>query len=163
MILLEMIAWGSSLLALIFLLLMLVGIDDVFGGMFETRIVAFFGAGLGWTSILMHEAGYSIPIALASGVLSGSFLGAIALGIVMAIRRVSAATEPASSSPVGKVAEVSIAPDDSLHGMIRLVHRGQLTEFPAVFESPITIGSPVAIIDSVAGKLRVRPVDSPKQ
>lgn len=160
MILLELIAWVSTGLAFIFLVLMLLGLDDLFGGMLETRIVAFFGAGLGWGSVLMAENGYSVPVALATGVATGTFLGLIALGLVAVIRRASSSTEPADTTPTGKVAEVSIAPDDSMMGMVRVVHRGQLSEFPAVFEASTKVGTSVEVIDSVAGKLKVRALDS---
>lgn len=161
MILLELIAWVSTGLALVFLVLMILGLDDLFGGMFEARVVAFFGAGLGWGSLLMVENGYTVPVALATGVASGTLLGLVALGIVAAIRRASSATEPSDTTPVGSVAEVSIAPDDSMLGMVRVVHRGQLTEFPASFESKSRVGETVKVVASVAGKLKVCAVDSP--
>lgn len=161
MMLLELIAWVSTGLAFVFLVLMILGLDDLFGGMFEARIVAFFGAGLGWGSVLMVENGHSIPVALAAGVGAGTFLGLIALGLVVAIRRASAATEPTNATPIGSAAEVSIAPDGSMVGMVRIVHRGQLTELPALFESAVQVGGVVKVVDSVAGKLKVRAVDSP--
>jgi hypothetical protein len=160
LILLEMIAWVSTGLAGVFLVLMLFGLDDLFGGMFEARVVAFFGAGLGWGSVLMHESGYSIPASLAAGVATGCLLGAIALGLVLAIRRASSVTESAGSSPVGQVAEVVIAPDGSMQGMVRVMHRGQISEFPATFSSPAAVGGLVEVVGSLPGKLKVRTVDS---
>jgi hypothetical protein len=160
MMILDIIAWGSTALAGLFLALMLFGIDDVFGGMFEARVVAFFGAGLGWGSIMMLDAGYPLPISLAVGVGSGVLLASAALAMVFAIRKFSKSLEPSSLLPVGQRAEVSIPPDSTMSGMIRLMHRGQLAEFPAHFETPVTAGSVVIVVSSVANKLSVRAVDS---
>lgn len=161
MILLEWIAWGSTLAAFIFLVQMVLGLDDLFGGMLEARIVAFFGSGLGWGSLLMVENGYSLPASLAVGVAAGALLGAVALGFVLALRRVSASTEASAVALDGIVAEVLIAPDSSMLGMVRAVHRGQLSEFPAIFETAVPVGGMVEVVESVAGRLKVRLVDAP--
>lgn len=163
MIVLEFIAWGSTILAALFLVLMIFGVDDLFGGMFETRVVAFFGAGLGWGSVIAKEAGYSLPAALFIGVALGSLMGLVVLAMVWLIRRASSATEPSDLSPVGKTAEVSIAPDSSMLGMVRLIHRGHLTELPAKFESFLPSGSRVFVTGSAGGRLSVRPLDPATQ
>lgn len=162
MTILQMIAWGSTLLAALFLVLMIIGVDDLFGGMFEARVVAFFGAGMGWGSIMMLDAGQSMPVALAVGVGVGLLLGLVSLSMVLLIRRASSVTEPAVSSPVGKAAEVVIPPDSSMSGMVRLVHRGQLEEMTAKFSSSAPAGSHVIVTGVLGGKLMVEPVLTPQ-
>jgi len=162
MIILETIAWGSTALAGLFLVLMLFGVDDIFGGMFEARVVAFFGAGMGWGSIMMLDAGHSLPAALMGGVLTGAALASSALFMIIMIRKLSKSMETSDLLPVGHKAEVSIPPDASMAGMVRVVHRGQLVEFPAYFETPASAGAVVLVTSSVANKLSVRLVDEEK-
>jgi hypothetical protein len=158
----HMVAWVGTALVVLFLVLMLVGLDDILDGYFIQRMVVAFACGFGWTGVILSSEGWSFGSTLGISILVGSVLGGVLLLAVILLKKVADTPRDELSLLVGRTAEVLASTQGDSELKVRVIFQGRLQEMMAVQRSKgfLSSGSSVKIEEVLpTGKLIVSPLE----
>ncbi len=158
----HLVAWVGTGLAVLFLILMLVGLDDVLDGYFIQRIAVAFACGFGWTGVILTKGGWAFGLTLGLALLVGSIMGAILLGAVILLKKIADAPLDDLQSLVGRTAEVLASTQGEHEVKVTVMFQGRLQEMVATKKTKDSLSSGSAVrIEEVlsTGKLIVSPLE----
>lgn len=158
----HLVAWVGTGLAVLFLILMLVGLDDALDGYFVQRIAVAFACGFGWTGVILTKDGWAFSATLGLAILVGSIMGAILLGAVILLKKIADAPSDDLQSLVGRTAEVLASTQGDNEMKVTVMFQGRLQEMMATKRTKdlLASGSAVKIEEVLStGKLVVKPLD----
>ena len=118
-------------------------------GILSIRGLLAFGMFLGWTGLVVLQAGFSLSIALLAGALAGILASWLAWRLILLLLRLQVSGTLDPEQVVGKTGSVHLLiPAKSLGaGKVMVEVQGALREFDAVSEAdPIPTGSPILIV-----------------
>lgn len=167
------IAWAATLLAaLMFVISFFTDFDggdaDAAGGdgadtgMFSFRAVVGFFLGFGWGAYICQQATGNVIMACAVGLGVGLLMFIL---VAMLIRMVYGLRSDGNITPESLVGlsgtvYVTIPPSGESGGQVQVAHPNQLITIAAVQRGsdPLSAGTRVTVIESIAGQVTVQPV-----
>jgi len=158
----HLVAWIGTGLAVIFLILMFVGLDDALDGWFVQRVAVAFACGFGWTGVILLGEGKSLSTALGLSILVGSVIAGGLVGVILLLKRFSESPSEGLSELVGKTAEVYASTEGEDELKIKILFQGRLQEMMATKKTPraLPMGTAVKVTEVLStGKLVVCPLD----
>jgi len=154
----HVVAWLGTGLAVLFLLLMLIGLDDALDGYFIQRIAVAFACGFGWTGVILTKEGWSFSLTLVMAILVGVVIGGILLGAVILLKKIADTPSDDLQSLVGRTAEVLASTQGDNELKVSVMFQGRLQEMMATKKTKdfLASGSAVKIEEVLpTGKLIV--------
>lgn len=129
-------AWAGTAMALLFLILMFFGLDDVLDGWFIQRVAVAFACGFGWTGVVLSGEGYGLSATLGISVLVGLGLSGLLVSAILFLRRLGDSAHQELGSLVGKVGEVVASVPGEIDLKVRVLFQGRLQEMMASKKDP---------------------------
>jgi hypothetical protein len=158
----HLVAWVGTGLAVLFLILMLVGLDDALDGYFVQRIAVAFACGFGWTGVILTKEGWSFSSTLGLSIFVGSIIGGGLLGSVILLKKIADTPSDTLDSLVGKTGEVLASAQGDNELKISVMFQGRLQEMMAMTKTKgfLASGSAVKIEEVLStGRLIVSPLE----
>lgn len=158
----HVVAWVGTGLALMFLILMFLGLDDVLDGYFIQRISVAFACGFGWMGVILTGNGWTSGPVLIASILVGLFCAGIPLGTLIGLKCLAQVSNEELKALVGKTGEVLASTRGDSELKVNVIFQGRLQEMMAIQRTRefLVSGCPVKI-ESVlpTGKLVVKPLE----
>lgn len=158
----HLVAWVGTGLAVLFLILMLVGLDDALDGYFVQRIAVAFACGFGWTGVILTKEGWSFSSTLGLSIFVGSIIGGVLLGAVILLKKIADTPSDTLDSLTGKTGEVLASAQGDNELKISVMFQGRLQEMMATTKTKgfLPSGSAVKIEEVLStGRLIVSPLE----
>lgn len=141
----HVVAWVGTGLALMFLILMFLGLDDVLDGYFIQRISVAFACGFGWMGVILTGNGWTSGPILIASILVGLFCAGIPLGTLIGLKCLAQVSNEELKALVGKTGEVLASTRGDNELKVNVMFQGRLQEMMATKDTKDFLGSGVSV------------------